>query len=256
MKRMLLLAAVIALGSTAGALAQTPPAGKTAPAKAAPAKAAPAAKAEPAPPPAAPTAAPEAAKEPAPGPFKPDLVKAQTIVSQVCVACHGADGNSPIPINPNLAAQPAEYISQQLAHFKAGVRANPIMLGMATMLSPDDMKSIGVYFSQQKPKVLAARDPALVAIGQKLYRAGDVAAGIPACAGCHAPNGAGVPSHFPRLAGQNADYALAQLKAFKAGERGADKGGKDINGRIMTTIAGRLSEDQMKAVAEYTQGLH
>jgi cytochrome c553 len=252
MKRMLLLAAVVALGTAAGALAQTPPAGK--PAAKAAAKA-PAAKAEPATAPAAPPAA-EVPKEAAPATGKPDLAKAQTIVNQVCVACHGADGNSPVPVNPNLAGQPAEYISQQLAHFKAGIRVNPIMQGMAAMLSPEDMRSLGAYFSQQKPRGGAATDPALVKVGAQLYRAGDAATGTPACSGCHAPNGVGIPKNYPRLAGQHSDYALAQLKAFRAGERGNDKDGKDTQGRIMTTIAGKLTDAQMQAVASYVQGLH
>src|SRR5512136_1849499 len=103
-------------------------------------------------------------------PDKPDLARAQTIVDQVCAACHGADGNSPTPVNPSLAGQGAQYITLQLTHFKSGVRANPIMLGMASTLTPEEMKALGVYFSQQKPKGLAAKDPALARVGQKLYR--------------------------------------------------------------------------------------
>jgi cytochrome c553 len=186
---------------------------------------------------------------------KPDLAKAQTIVNQVCAACHGADGNSPTPVNPVLAGQPAGYIALQLAHFKAGIRVNPVMLGMAASLTPEDMRALGAYFASQTPKPMAARDAALVPAGQKLYRGGDAVAGIPACAGCHAPDGSGVPKKYPRLAGQYADYTYAQLKAFKANERGADKEGKDVNGRIMATIAARMSDAQMKAAAEYTSGL-
>jgi cytochrome c553 len=186
---------------------------------------------------------------------KPDVAKAKTIVDQVCAACHGADGNSPTPVNPSLAAQPAEYISLQLAHFKSGIRANPVMQGMAAGLSPEDMLALGVYFSQQKPKNLAAKDATLVTTGQSLFRGGDLGTGIPACAACHSPTGAGIPKNYPRLAGQHADYTLTQLKAFKAGERGADKDGKDVNGRVMTAVAAKLSDAQMKALAEYTQGL-
>ena len=186
---------------------------------------------------------------------KPDLAKAQTIVKEVCSACHGTDGNSPTAINPSLAGQPAEYITLQLTHFKSGLRANPVMQGMAATLTPEDMKALGAYFSQQKPKGLAAKDAALVTAGQKVYRGGDAATGLPACAACHAPNGAGVAKNYPRLAGQYVDYTYAQLKAFKAGERGADKDGKDVNGRIMATIASRMSDAQMRSVAEYTSGL-
>jgi cytochrome c553 len=188
-------------------------------------------------------------------PAKPDLAKAQAIVKDVCSACHGPDGNSPTPVNPNLAGMPAEYITLQLTHFKAGIRVNPVMQGMAATLSPEDMKALGVLFSQQKAKGQAAKDPALVKAGQALYRGGDATAGIPACAACHSPDGSGVPKNYPRLAGQYSDYAYAQLKAFKSGERGADKDGKDVNGRIMATIAGKMTDAQMKAVAEYTSGL-
>lgn len=186
---------------------------------------------------------------------KPDLAKAQTIVTQVCAACHGTDGNSPTAVNPSLAGQTADYMALQLAHFKAGIRANPVMQGMSAALTPEDMKSLGAYFARQAPKPMAAKDASLVPAGQKLYRGGDAATGVPACAGCHAPDGAGVPKNYPRLAGQYADYTYAQLKAFKSGERGADKDGKDVNGRIMGLIAAKMSDAQMKAAAEYTSGL-
>ena len=186
---------------------------------------------------------------------KPDLAKAQSIVKDVCSACHGTDGNSPTPVNPGIAAQPADYITLQLMHFQSGIRVNPVMQGMAATLKPEDMRALGQYFAQQKPKSLAAKDAALVTAGQKLFRGGDAATGIPACAACHAPDGAGIAKNYPRLAGQYADYTYAQLKAFKNGERGADKDGKDINGRIMATIAAKMSDAQMKAVAEYASGL-
>ena len=197
-------------------------------------------------------AAPAPAQAPAGG---PGLDRAQTIAKEVCAACHGADGNSAISANPSIAGQPAEYITLQLAHFKSGLRANPVMQAMAATLQPDEMKALGAYFSRQKPKGQAARDAALVTAGQKLFRGGDATAGIPACAACHAPNGAGLARKYPRLAGQYADYTYAQLRAFKAGERGADKDGKDVNGMIMVTVAARMSDAQMKAVAEYVSGL-
>lgn len=186
---------------------------------------------------------------------KPDLAKAQQIVTQVCAACHGADGNSVAAANPNLAGQDADYITLQLAHFKAGIRVNPTMQAMAAPLTDEDMRALGAYYAQQKPKGLAARDPALVKSAQKVWRGGDSARGVPACAACHSPTGAGVPGNYPRLAGQYADYTYAQLKAFKAGERGADPSGKDINGRVMSAIAQQMSDAQMKAVADYAAGL-
>ncbi len=198
----------------------------------------------------------EGAGAPAAAPAgKPDLDKAAATVKNVCSACHGNDGNSVAPVNPSIAGMPADYITRQLSHFKDGVRVSPIMQGIAAQLSPQDMVALGVYFSQQKPKGLAAKDATLVQAGQQLYRGGDAAQGIPACAACHSPNGAGMPKNYPRLAGQHADYTLAQLKAFKAGERGNDKEGKDVTGRIMGTIAARMNETQMRAAAEYTQGL-
>lgn len=188
-------------------------------------------------------------------PAQPDLDKAKQIVSQICVACHGADGASPTPANPSLAGLPADYITLQLAHFKAGIRVNPVMQGMVATLTDADMRSLGVYFSRQKPKSMEAKDAALVRSGQALWRAGDAANGTPACSACHGPNGAGIPKSYPRLAGQWADYTYAQLKAFKGGERGADAGGKDQSGRIMASVARGMSDAQMKAVAEYAQGL-
>ena len=189
------------------------------------------------------------------GAAKVDLARAKQIVDSVCAACHGADGNSVASVNPNLAGQGAEYITRQLQHFQSGLRANPVMGAMSASLTPDEMVALGVYFSKQKPKGGTAKDPTLVKVGQSLYRGGVAAAGLPACASCHGPTGAGIPRNYPRLAGQHADYAYAQLKAFKAGERGADKDGKDVQGKIMAAIAQKMSDAQMKAVTDYTAGL-
>ena len=191
-------------------------------------------------------------KQSAAGPA--DQARARQIVNQVCAACHGADGNSVVPANPNLAGQGADYITLQLMHFKSGVRANPIMQAMATPLSDAQMRALGTYFSQQTPKGLAAKDPALVKTGQRLWRGGDATTDVPACAACHSPTGVGIPKNYPRLAGQYADYVYAQLKAFKSGARGADSA-KDQNGQIMAMIAGNMTDEQMKAVGDYAAGL-
>jgi cytochrome c553 len=183
---------------------------------------------------------------------KPDAAK---IANEVCAACHGADGNSAAPANPNLAGQHADYITLQLAHFKTGVRQNPVMQAMVAPLTPEAMSALGLYFANQKPKGQGAKDAELAKAGQKLYRGGDLQAGIPACASCHSPTGAGVPKNFPRVGGQYSDYAYAQLKAFASGGRGADAEGKDANGRVMATIAQKMSDAQMKAAAEYMSGL-
>jgi cytochrome c553 len=186
---------------------------------------------------------------------RPDIAKAQQTAAQICAACHGADGNSIASANPNLAGQIADYITLQLTHFKAGVRVNPTMQAMSATLGDADMQALGAYFAGQKPKGLAVKDPTQVKSAQQLWRGGDAANGIPACAACHSPTGAGIPKSFPRLAGQYADYTYAQLKAFKSGERGADAAGKDQNGRIMTAIAQKMSDAQMKAIADYAAGL-
>jgi len=187
---------------------------------------------------------------------KPDLAKAQKTVDTVCAACHGSDGNSTNAANPSLAGQQAQYITLQLMHFKNGIRSNPVMAAMAANLTAEDMQALGAYFAAQTPKGLAAKDPVLAAAGQKLFRGGDAASGTPACAACHAPSGSGIPIRYPRLSGQYADYTFAQLQAFKAGQRGLDKEGRDVNGKIMNQIAARMSEHDMRAVAEYASGLH
>jgi cytochrome c553 len=181
---------------------------------------------------------------------KVDLAKAQQIASTVCVACHGADGNSPAPVNPKLAGQHAEYLNKQLTNFKSGERANPIMVGMVAALSPEDMKSLAAYFSGQKPAPAAAKDKALAAQGEKIYRGGIAAMGVPACSGCHGPAGAGIPAQFPRLAGQHGEYIETQLKSFRNSERANDPG------KMMQTVAMKMSDKDMKAVAEYLTGLH
>lgn len=183
-----------------------------------------------------------------------DPAKAQSIVNQVCSACHGHDGNSAVPSNPSLAGQHADYILKQLTNFKAKPgnppeRSNPVMAGMVAPLSEDDMKNLAAYFSGQKIKPRAARNPDLVKMGQSIYRAGIASKGVPACAGCHSPNGSGIPAQFPRIAGQHPEYLVAQLKAFRAGERANDANA------MMRTTAGRLSDKEIAAVAEYLAGL-
>ena len=134
---------------------------------------------------------------------------AEQIVTKVCAACHANDGNSASPANPVLAGQHAEYIAKQLANFKSGERKNPVMLGMASTLTPEDMKKLGEYFQQQKPKPRAAKDKALADAGQRIYRGGILAKGVAACTSCHGPTGAGVPAQFPRVGGQFAEYTSA-----------------------------------------------
>jgi len=187
---------------------------------------------------------------------KPDPAKGQTIASQVCAACHGADGNSPSPVNPTLAGQTPEYLEKQLKNFKAepgkkAERENPVMAGMvATLATPDDVRNVAAYYASQTPKGGASKSKELVFLGQKLYRGGNPATGLPACAGCHGPAGAGVPAQYPRLAGQHADYTTAQLKSFHDGQRAND------TNRMMRAVAGKMTEAEMRAVSDYIAGLH
>jgi cytochrome c553 len=186
---------------------------------------------------------------------KPDTNKAQQIASTVCAGCHGADGNSPAAVNPKLAGQIPDYITKQLRNFKAAdgkaaERVNPIMGGMVAALSDEDMVALGAYFGGQKLQPEAAKgDKALLDLGQKLWRAGDPAKGVPACAGCHGPAGAGMPAQFPRLSGQFAEYTEAQLKAFRLGERANDPNS------MMRMIAIKMTDREIKAVSDYAAGL-
>jgi cytochrome c553 len=186
--------------------------------------------------------------------FAQDAAKAQSIAAQVCAACHAADGNSIGPANPKIAGQVPEYLHKQLADFKAqggkkAARENAVMSGMVANLSEADMKNLAAYYSGQKLKPAAAADKELAALGQKLWRGGNAQTGVPACAGCHGPTGAGIPAQYPRVAGQYSEYLAAQLRAFKEGGRANDPNG------MMRGVAARLSEREIKAVAEYAAGL-
>jgi cytochrome c553 len=164
-----------------------------------------------------------------------------------CVACHGAAGNSTITQNPKLAGQHEAYIYKQLAEFKDGKRNNAVMGPIAKGLSDDDMKNLAAYVSAQAQKPGAAKNKDSIDLGKKIYRAGLAEKNVPACAGCHGPNGAGIPGQFARIGGQHQDYTYAQLAAFSSGAR--------KNSPQMVTIAKRLSDDEMKAVADYVAGL-
>ena len=185
---------------------------------------------------------------------KGDPSKAQQLVSQVCAACHGADGNSALPANPVLAGQHPDYSFKQLMNFKAdggkpAERPGAVMSAIVAGLSRDDMANAALFFGTQQPKPRAARDAELVKLGQEIYRGGVLAKGVPACASCHGPNGSGTPVQFPRLAGQHAQYTADQLKAFRAGQRTNDPN------RMMRVVALKLTDREVDAVAQYIQGL-
>jgi cbb3-type cytochrome c oxidase subunit III len=188
------------------------------------------------------------ANEAAPAKFKPDLAKGEASFGAVCAACHGPDGNSTAPIYPKLSQQHAEYLVKQLVEFKAGKRANAIMLGFSSTLSEEDMKNIAYWVSSKESKPGFSKEKELVSLGERIFRGGIADRQVPACAGCHSPNGAGIPAQYPRLAGQNAEYASAQLTAFRDGVR--------TNSLQMTQVAAKLNDREIKAVSDYIAGLH
>jgi cytochrome c553 len=192
-----------------------------------------------------------------------DLAKGQSLATKgiaekgvpACATCHGADGNSIGPANPKLAGQFPEYMTKQLANFRPGKdntsaeRPNPVMGPFAAALSPEEMRDVSAYYASQKLIPERARNKSTIEIGQRIYRAGIAEKNVPACAGCHGPAGAGVPVQYPALAGQFAEYVEAQLKAFRDGPRANDPS------RMMRATAARLSDAEIRAVADYIAGL-
>ena len=188
------------------------------------------------------------AAEATPAAAKPDLAKGQATSTNVCAACHTNDGSRGSPANPILQGQHPEYLVKQLTEYKSGQRANPVMSGMAAALTPDDMKNVAAFYAGKQAKPGFAKNKDLVALGEKIYRGGIADRSVPACAGCHSPSGAGIPSQYPRLAGQHADYTEAQLVAFRSGAR--------KNSGPMTGVAAKMNDREIKAVADYIAGLH
>jgi len=183
-----------------------------------------------------------------------NLEKGKEISAQRCAACHQVDGNSTTPANPILASQHQGYLEAQLKAFQSRIgkkpqRTNAIMNGIVAGLSDQDILDLSAWYSKQTRKPAFARDGKLVEAGQKLWRSGDFKKGIPSCGGCHGPAGHGIPQEFPRLNGQHPAYIESQLKAFRARERTNDAN------TMMQTIAGKLSDRQIKAIAEYAAGL-
>ena len=178
---------------------------------------------------------------------KPDLAKGEASYGAVCAACHGADGNSGTPAYPKLSQQHPEYLVKQLQEFKSDKRNNAVMKGFAAALSDEDMKNIAYWVTAKKGKPGFAKEKELVGLGERIYRGGIADRQVPACAGCHSPNGAGIPSQYPRLSGQHAEYASAQLVAFRDGAR--------KNSLQMTQIAAKMNDREIKAVSDYIAGL-
>ncbi len=178
---------------------------------------------------------------------KADLAKGQDLSTQVCAACHTADGSRGSPANPILQGQHPEYLAKQLGEFKSGKRNNPVMKGFAATLSEADMLNVSTYYAGKQAKPGFAKQKDLVKLGEKIYRAGIADKAVPACSGCHGPAGSGMPAQYPRVAGQHADYAEAQMLAFRGGQR--------ANGPKMVAIAARMSDREIKAVSDYMAGL-
>lgn len=185
-------------------------------------------------------------------PPKADAARGQQIASQVCVTCHNADGNSTVSSNPRLAQQHADYLYKQLVDYSAQGQAKParenaVMTGFASQLSDADKRNVAAWFSSQSAKNDFARSKETLELGQRIWRAGIPDKSVPACMGCHGPAGSGIPAQYPRLAGQHAEYTEATLKAFRDGGR--------RNNASMQQIASRLSDPEIRAVADFVQGL-
>lgn len=178
--------------------------------------------------------------------FKPDLAKGQALAT-TCQACHTADGSRGVPANPILQGQHPEYLVKQLTEFKSGKRKNAVMMGFASTLSDEDMRHVAAFYASKTAKPGFAANKDTLAQGEQIYRGGIVGKQVPACAGCHAPNGAGMPAQYPRMGGQHAEYTESQLLTFRSGARG--------NNAQMMAIAGKLNDAEIKAVSDYIAGL-
>lgn len=179
--------------------------------------------------------------------FKPDLAKGQAIATQVCAACHTADGSRGAPANPILQGQHPEYLVKQLTEFKSGKRDNAVMKGMASTLSEDDMRHVAAFYASKTAKPGAAKNKDTIRLGERIWRGGILDKMVPACAGCHGPTGAGIPAQYPRIGGQHSDYTELQMTTFRAGTRN--------NSAQMHAIAAKLSDAEIKAVSDYATGL-
>jgi cytochrome c553 len=178
---------------------------------------------------------------------KADMAKGEAIATQVCGACHSFDGSRGTPANPILAGQHADYLAKQLQDFKSGARANAIMKGFAATLSDQDMRNVAAFYASKSAKPGFAKNRDTLLLGEKIYRGGIADRQIAACAGCHSPNGAGIPKQYPRVGGQHGEYAEAQLTAFRAGQR--------LNSLQMSGVAAKLNDVEIKALADYMAGL-
>ena len=184
---------------------------------------------------------------PASAAAKPDVAKGQATSNQVCAACHANDGSRGSPANPILQGQHPEYLVKQLMDFKSDKRPSAVMKGFASTLSEQDMKNVAAFYATKEAKPGFAKNKDLAILGEKIYRGGLPDRQIASCAGCHGPAGSGIPSQYPRLAGQHTEYTLAQLRAFRDRSR--------PNSPQMTGIAALMTDREIAAVADYIAGL-
>ena len=170
--------------------------------------------------------------------------------SALCGSCHGVDGNSALAMNPKLAGQGAGYLYKQLVEFKSGARQNATMAAMVMSLSDQDMLDLSAYYASQQVTIGGA-DPALIELGESIYRGGNKELGVAACTSCHSTDGTGnAPAKFPAVGGQHAEYTVAQLKAFRSGTRNND------SGSMMRSTVERLTDKEIEALASYLEGLN
>jgi cbb3-type cytochrome c oxidase subunit III len=181
-------------------------------------------------------------------PPKPDIAKGSTVSANVCVACHANDGSRGVPTYPILQGQHFDYLVKQLTEFKSGKRDNPIMKGMAATLSEDDVRNVAAFYESKSAKPGSATSKDTIEQAKEIWKGGIASKQVPACAGCHGPTGAGIPAQYPRLSGQWAPYTQSQLELFRSGKR--------ANSPQMEAIASRLSDSEIKALADYMAGLH
>jgi len=194
------------------------------------------------------TMAAHAADAEAPAAAKPDLAKGGELAAKVCFTCHTTDGSRGTATYPILQGQHADYLAKQLHDFKSGKRKGTVMPGMAAPLTEDDIRNVAAFYASKTAKPGAAHEKDLVELGQKIYRGGIPDRAIAACAGCHSPDGAGIPVQYPRIGGQQAEYVASQLTAFRNGTR--------ANNPTMIAIAAKMNDQEIKAVADYVAGLH
>lgn len=181
------------------------------------------------------------------GPARPDPAKGGTISINVCAACHSSDGSRGSAANPIIAGQHPDYLVKQLAEYKAGSRKHPVMQAMASALSEADMRNVAAFYASKQSRPGFAKNKDMASLGERIWRGGVAEKSVPACSGCHGPNGAGIPAQYPRLGGQHADYVETQLVAFRTGTR--------QNNPAMTDIAAKLNDREIKALADYAAGL-